>query len=139
MADPRIYQVRLGDGADASRGLSVARQFLAACAKPPVGISVWASLAPSTLPGVAALLPHEILSTDIMLEPTALGGLVEALRSEYRVQNWFVVQRASPFGAAVGVGTPHPSQQGGRSATVSLDFGDDPVPDAIENGRFSRW
>ena len=139
MADPRIYQVCLGDGADASRGLRVARQFLAACAKPPVGISVWASLAPSTLPGVAALLPHEILSTDITLEPTALGGLAEALRFEHRVQNWFLVQRASPFGAALGVGTPHPSQQGGRSATVSLDFGDDPVPDAIENGRFGRW
>ncbi len=139
MADPRIYQVGLGNGADASRGLTVARQFVAACGKPPVGISVWASLAPSTLPGVAALLPHEILSTDITLEPAALTDLAQALRFEHRVQNWFLVQRASPFGAALGVGTPHPSQQGGPSATVSLDFGDDPVPEAIENGRFGRW
>jgi hypothetical protein len=145
MADPRIYQVRLGDDADASAGLTVARRFLAACGKPPVGISVWASLAPSTLPGVAALLPQEILSTDITLEPRGLASLTEALRDEHRVHNWFLVQRASPFGAALGVGTPHPShpshpsQQEGRSATVSLDFGDDPVPEAIENGRFGRW
>jgi len=139
MADPRIYQVRLGDDADASRGLTVARRFLAACGKPPVGISVWASLAPSTLPGVAALLPQEILSTDITLEPRGLASLTEALRDEHRVHNWFLVQRASPFGAALGVGTPHPSQADGRSATVSMDFGDDPVPEAIENGRFGRW
>jgi hypothetical protein len=139
MADPRIYQVRLGDGADAIRGLTVARQFLAACGKPPVGISVWASLAPSTLPGVATLLPREVLSADITLEPTALADLAGALRDEPRVHNWCLAQRASSFGAALGVGTLHPSLQDRRSATVSLDFGDDPVPEAIENGRFGRW
>jgi len=139
MADPRVYQVCLEDGADTSRGLTVARRFLAACGKPPVGISVWASLRPATLPGVAVLLPHEILSTDITLEPAALGGLTEALRDEHRVHNWFLVQRASPFGAALGVGTPHPARGNGRSATVSLDFGDEPVPEAIETGRFGRW
>ena len=139
MADPRIYQVYLGKGADASKGLAVARQFLAACGKPPDFISVWASLAPSTLAGGAALLPQEILSADIMLEPKALPDLVAALRDEPRVHNWFLVQRASALGSPLGVGTPHPSRHDGKSATVTLDFGDDPVPEAIAAGRPGRW
>ncbi len=102
-------------------------------------ISVWASLAPSTVAAVAPVLPHEILSADITLEPRALAELAGVLRDEQRVHNWFLTQRASAFGSALGVGTPHPSQHDDGVATVSLDFGDDPVPDAIANGRFGRW
>jgi hypothetical protein len=79
------------------------------------------------------------MSADITLEPGALGGLAGVLRTGPRDHGWFLVQRASPFGGAMGVGSPHPSRADGSSATVSLDFGDDPVPEAIENGRFGRW
>jgi len=140
MADPRIYQVCLANEADASLGLSLARRFIAACGKQSARISAWASLMPSSLPGVAALLPHEILSADITLEPSALASLVDVLRAEPQAHNWSLAQRASAFGSALGVGTRHPSQlDWASSSTVSLDFGDDPVPEAIANGRFGRW
>jgi hypothetical protein len=142
MNDPRIYQAFLEDEADASKGLALARRFLAASGKPADNISVWASLAPSTVACAATLLPHEILSTDITLEPWSLAVLAKVLGDEPRVHGWFLVQRASAFGASLGVGTPHPSQElSGSSAcsTVWFDFGDDPVPDAIENGRFGHW
>ena len=127
------------DEADARRGLAAARQLLAACGKPPAAISVWASLTPSTVAAVAALLPHEIVSADIALEPSAFGDLAEVLRDELRVHDWYLSQRGSAFGSAIGVGTPHPAAHDGSSAVVSFDFGGDPVPEAIENGRFGRW
>jgi hypothetical protein len=140
MTDPRIYQACLGDEADASAALAIARRFLAACGKPPAAVSVWASLAPRTLTRAADLLPDEILSADISLEPGALAILAKVLADEPGVHNWFLVQRASAFGASLGLGTPHPSRHNnGCAATVSFDFGDDPVPEAIENGRFGRW
>jgi hypothetical protein len=139
MTDPRIYQACLGDEADASAALAIARRFLAACGKPPAAVSVWASLAPRTLARAAELLPDEILSADISLEPDALTILAKVLGEEPQVHNWFLVQRASAFGAALGLGTPHPSRHVRPAATVSFDFGDDPVPEAIENGRFGRW
>jgi hypothetical protein len=139
MGDPRIYQLLLGDETDARRGLTVARQLLAAGGELPAAISVWASLAPSTVVAVAALLPHEIVSADIALEPSAFGDLAEALRDEPRVHNWHVSQRGSAFGSAIGVGTPHPAAHDGSSSVLSFDFGGDPVPEAIENGRFGRW
>jgi hypothetical protein len=138
MADPRIYQVFLGEGASAGKALAVARRFLAASGKPADSISVWASLAPSTVARAATLLPHEILSADITLEPEAFAVLAKVLGDEPRVHGWFLVQRASVFGASLGVGTPHPSQESSGS-TVWFDFGDDPVPEAIDNGRFGRW
>jgi hypothetical protein len=90
---------------------------------------------------VATLLPHEILSADITLEPGSLADLAKVLGEEPRVHGWFLVQRASIFGASLGVGTPHPSRdlEAGAYSTVWFDFGDDPVPEAIENGRFGRW
>jgi hypothetical protein len=139
VGDPRIYQVLLGDESDARPGLAVARQLRAAGGKPPAAISVWASLAPSTVVAVAALLPHEIVSADIALEPSAFGDLAEALREEPRVHNWHLSQRGSAFGSPIGVGTPHPAVHDGSSSVVSFDFGGDPVPEAIENGRFRRW
>jgi hypothetical protein len=142
MTEPRIYQVILGEGANTGKALAVARQFLAASGKPADGISVWASLAPSTVAVAASLLPGEILSADITLEPGALGVLAKVLGDEPRGSGWFLVQRASVFGASLGVGTPHPSQwqsEGGDCSTVWFDFGGDPVPEAIENGRFGRW
>jgi hypothetical protein len=139
MGAPQIYQVLLGDETDARQGLAVARRLLAACGKPPAAISIWASLAPSTVVAVADLLPHEIVSADISLEPSAFGDLAEALRDEPRVHDWYLSQRASAFGSALGVGTPHPAVHDGSSSVVSFDFGGDPVPEAIENGRFGRW
>lgn len=139
MADPRIYRACLGHEADTSTGLAVARRLVATCGKPPLDITVWASLAPSTIASVATLLPHEILSADITMEPCALQKLAEVLGGDPRVHNWFVVQRASAFGSALGVGSPHPSRHDGSSSTVTLDFGGDPVPEAIGNGRFGRW
>jgi hypothetical protein len=85
------------------------------------------------------LLPDEILSADIGLEPDALAILAKVLGEEPQTHNWFLAQRASAFGAALGLGTPHPSRHVAPAATVSFDFGDDPVPEAIENGRFGRW
>ena len=141
MTDPRIYQVFLEDQADAGKGLALARRFLAASGKPAGNISVWASLAPSSVASAATLLPHEILSADITLEPGSLADLAKVLGEEPRVHGWFLVQRASIFGASLGVGTPHPSRdlEAGAYSTVWFDFGDDPVPEAIENGRFGRW
>jgi hypothetical protein len=139
VGDPRIYQVLAGDETDARGGLAAARRLLAACGKPPAAISVWVSLAPSSVIAIAALLPSEIVSADIALEPSAFGDLAEALRDEPRVHNWHVSQRGSAFGSAIGVGTPHPAAQDGSTAVVSFDFGGDPVPEAIDNGRFRRW
>src|ERR1700743_2985360 len=139
MTDPRIYQAYLGDEADAGAALAVARRFLAACGKPPDAVSVWASLPPRTLPRAAELLPDEILSADISLEPDALAILAKVLGEEPQTHNWFLVQRASAFGAALGLGTPHPSRHVRSASTVSFDFGDDPVPEALENGRFAPW
>jgi hypothetical protein len=139
MGDPQIYQVLLGDEADARAGLAVARRLVTSCGKPPAAISIWASLAPSTVAAVAALLPHEIVSADISLEPSAFGDLAEALRDEPRVHDWYLSQRASAFGSAIGVGTPHPTVHDGSSSVLSFDFGGDPVPEAIDNGRFGRW
>jgi hypothetical protein len=139
VGDPRIYQVLAGGDPDARQGLAAARQLLAACGKPPAAISVWASLAPSTVGAVAALLPHEIVSADIALEPSACGDLADALRDEPRVHNWYLSQRASAFGSAIGVGMAHPAAQDWSSSMASFDFGGDPVPEAIENGRFGRW
>jgi hypothetical protein len=139
VGDPQIYQVLVGNETDARGGLAVARRLLAAGGKPPAGISVWASLAPSTVVAVAALLPSEIVSADISLEPSAFGDLAEALRDEPRVHNWYLSQRASAFGSAIGVGTPHPAAHDGSSSVASFDFGGDPVPEAIENGRFGHW
>jgi len=139
VGDPQIYQVLPGDEPDARPGLALARQLLAAGGQPPAAISVWASLAPSTVVAVAALLPHEIVSADISLEPSAFGDLAEALREEPRVHNWHLSQRGSAFGSAFGVGTPHPAAHDGSSSVVSFDFGGDPVPEAIENGRFQHW
>src|SRR5882724_11294284 len=126
VGDPQIYQVLPGDEPDARPGLAGARQLLAAGGKPPAAISVWASLAPSTVVAVAALLPHEIVSADISLEPSAFGDLAEALREEPRVHNWHLSQRGSAFGSAFGVGTPHPAALDGLAgagllpATVSV-------------------
>jgi len=139
MTDPRIYQAYLGDEADASAALAVARRFLAACGKPPAAVSVWASLAPRTLARAAELLPDEILSADISLEPDALPILAKVLGEEPQTHNWVLAQRASAFGGALGLGTPHPSRHAMPGVTVSFDFGDDPVPEAIENGRFGYW
>ncbi len=139
VGDPRIYQVLVADETAARAGLAAARRLLAACGKPPAAISVWASLAPSAVAGVAGLLPHEIVSADIALEPSAFGDLAEALRDEPRVHNWHLSQRGSAFGSAIGVGTPHPSAHDGSTSMVSFDFGGDPVPEAIDNGRFRRW
>ncbi len=139
MTDPRIYQACLGEGADASAALAIARCFLAACGKPPATVSVWASLTPRTVTRAARLLPDEILNADISLEPDALPILAKVLGDEPGVHNWFLVQRASAFGASLGLGTPHPSRHVESVATVSFDFGDDPVPEAIANGRFGRW
>ena len=139
MADPRIYRACLGHEANTSTGLAVARRLVATGGKPPFDITVWASLAPSTIASVATLLPHEILSADITMEPCALHRLAEVLSGDPQAHNWFVVQRASAFGSALGVGSPHPSRHDGSSSTVSLDFGDDPVPEAIGNGRFGHW
>jgi hypothetical protein len=142
MADPRIYQVFLEEGANAGTALAVARRFLAASGKPADSISIWASLAPPTVARAASLLPEEILSADVTLEPGGLGFLAKVLGDDPRVHGWFLVQRASVFGASLGVGTPHPSQaflEAGACSTVWFDFGDDPVPEAIENGRFGRW
>jgi hypothetical protein len=139
VGDPRIYQVLAGDETDARSGLAAARRLLAACGKPPAAITVWASLAPSSVIAVAGLLPSEIVSADIALEPSAFGDLAEALRDEPRVHNWYLSQRGSAFGSAIGVGTPHPSAHDGSTSMVSFDFGGDPVPEAIENGRFRRW
>ena len=139
VGDPRIYQVLAGDQTDARSGLAAARRLLAACGKPPAAITVWASLAPSSVIAVAGLLPSEIVSADIALEPSAFGDLAEALRDEPRVHNWYLSQRGSAFGSAIGVGTPHPSAHDGSTSMVSFDFGGDPVPEAIENGRFRRW
>jgi len=139
MTDPRIYQAYLGEEADATAALAIARRFLSACGKPPAAASVWASLAPRTLTRAAELLPDEILSADVSLEPGALALLAKVLGEEPQLHNWFLVQRASAFGAALGLGTPHPSRHVRSATTVSFDFGDDPVPEAIENGRFGRW
>lgn len=139
MADPRIYQASLGDGADPSRGLALARRLLAASGKPASGISVWASLSPPSVAGAARILPEEILSADLALEPDRIPALVEALRPEPGADNWFLVQRASAFGSPFGLGTTHPSRRDESSATAYLDFGDEPVPDAIASGRFGRW
>jgi len=142
MADPRIFQVFLGEGANAGKALTVARQFLAASGKPADSISVWASLAPSSVAGAATVLPGEILSADITLEPGSLAVLAKVLGDEPHAHGWFLVQRASVFGASLGVGTPHPSQfrdSPVACSTVWFDFGGDPVPEAIENGRFGQW